>query len=78
MVRSGEKVIDFSGLGGVPVLAFRTVCSSAVSERGSVRIDVERGGRAHRRWQVRRQLQNHHISVNSKRSMTEAVLARAR
>ena len=42
---SGEKAIDFSGLGGVAVLAFRTVCSSAVGERGSVIIDVERGGR---------------------------------
>ena len=42
---SGEKAIDFSGLGGVPVLTFKTVCSSAVGERGSVRIDVERGSR---------------------------------
>ena len=42
-----EKAINFDGFGSVPVVAFGTIGSSAVSERGAIGIDVERCHRVH-------------------------------
>ncbi len=37
-----EKAINFGGFGSVPVVAYGTIGSSAVSEREAIGIDVER------------------------------------